>query len=68
MSGIGEREWLYARELTFDDMIEQDQSIELIFEGLDTFCDIYLVRYRQNHRIDTVLTTSISPEIQPERR
>lgn len=42
-TGIGDREWLYAS--TFDIELPRDnEEVELEFQGLDTFCDVYLVR------------------------
>ena len=42
VTGVGEREWLYARELNLD-MEKRNQFFDLVFEGLDTICDVYLV-------------------------
>jgi len=38
--GVGEREWLYATTFEF---AHNSEHIELVFEGLDTLCHIYLV-------------------------
>lgn len=40
--GVGEREWLYASNFMFDKNAIED-SAELVFEGLDTVCSVYLV-------------------------
>ncbi|GBE85088.1 Beta-mannosidase B [Sparassis crispa] len=37
---VGEREWLYYT--TFDYAGAKDANAELVFEGLDTICDVYL--------------------------
>ena len=43
-AGIGEREWLYHTKFDVPES-EHDQwkNAELVFEGLDTLCDVYLV-------------------------
>ncbi|OCH85238.1 glycoside hydrolase [Obba rivulosa] len=38
---VGEREWLYHTTFVYDPDA-QYAHIELLFEGLDTFCDVYL--------------------------
>ncbi|KDQ51573.1 glycoside hydrolase family 2 protein [Jaapia argillacea MUCL 33604] len=38
---VGDREWLYKSTFAFD-RNNGDQHTELEFEGLDTFCDVYL--------------------------
>lgn len=44
-TGVGEREWLYRTTFSFDGN-NKGASTDLIFEGLDTFCDVYLVSPR----------------------
>lgn len=41
---MGEREWLYASTFAFD-VNARGEYVELVFEGLDTFCTVYLVCY-----------------------
>ncbi|KZT22841.1 glycoside hydrolase family 2 protein [Neolentinus lepideus HHB14362 ss-1] len=38
---VGEREWLYRNTFTVN-TVNREEFAELVFEGLDTFCDIYL--------------------------
>lgn len=42
LEGIGEREWLYTSNFMYDKNASED-SAELVFEGLDTVCSVYLV-------------------------
>ncbi|KAI5121343.1 hypothetical protein M0805_000651 [Coniferiporia weirii] len=37
---VGDREWLYATTLSFEH--KDGKNVELVFEGLDTFCTVYL--------------------------
>ncbi|KAI0073012.1 glycoside hydrolase [Panus rudis PR-1116 ss-1] len=44
---VADREWLYRCILPYNDPIEKDvegpsRFVKIIFEGLDTFCDVYL--------------------------
>ncbi len=39
---IGFKDWIYKTEFTIDQAILNHQCIELIFEGIDTYCDIRL--------------------------
>lgn len=39
--GVGEREWLYQTAFTTEGSVVH---AALVFDGLDTFCDVYLVR------------------------
>lgn len=39
---IGEQDWEYRCFLTVDDEFLSFQNIELQFDGLDTYCDVYL--------------------------
>jgi beta-mannosidase len=43
-TGVGERQWLYSTSFEFTPN-EGQGFVELVFEGLDTLCYIYLVRY-----------------------
>lgn len=42
LKGVGESEWMYTAMLPLEDE-PTEECIELIFEGLDTFCSVYLV-------------------------
>lgn len=45
-TGIGETEWLYACRFNLPedvDVFKVGGNADLVFEGLDTFCDVYLV-------------------------
>ena len=53
---MGEREWLYAYTFSADELrLGEGETKEIVFEGLDTFCDVYLVRIRlhcaRNHSL-----------------
>lgn len=39
---IGERDWIYKTTFTADGNLLNSNKIELIFEGLDTYSDVYL--------------------------
>ena len=39
---MGEKEWLYATTFSFDKNDDQEFA-ELVFEGLDTLCTVYVV-------------------------
>ncbi|KZO92286.1 glycoside hydrolase family 2 protein [Calocera viscosa TUFC12733] len=40
---IGDREWVYSCEFALDGgALKEGESAELVFEGLDTYCDVYL--------------------------
>ena len=41
---MGEKEWLYKTAFAFDVDGNRQSSVDMVFEGLDTFCDIYLVK------------------------
>ncbi len=43
--GVGEREWLYRCRFSYQE-VQAANSAFLRFEGLDTFCDAYLVSGR----------------------
>jgi hypothetical protein len=44
VAGVGEREWLYRCAFDVDALEDTgDVRHELVFEGLDTVCDVYLV-------------------------
>ena len=43
MLGIGEVEWLYQTSFSYEPDNEATRTV-LEFEGLDTLCDVYLVR------------------------
>ncbi|KAH9948314.1 glycoside hydrolase superfamily [Amylocystis lapponica] len=38
---VGEREWLYYSQFAFQ-KVGENEVAELVFEGLDTICDVYL--------------------------
>lgn len=40
LAGVGEREWLYRTSFDFS---SSQPLADLIFDGLDTFCTVYLV-------------------------
>lgn len=42
-TGVGGREWLYHTTFELDMESRERSHYELIFEGLDTVCDVYLV-------------------------
>ena len=42
-TGIGEREWLYLTKFDMQESERNWKNAELVFEGLDTLCDVYLV-------------------------
>lgn len=39
---IGEKDWIYERTFTVDNKLLKNQNVELVFEGLDTFADVFL--------------------------
>ena len=39
---IGERDWIYHTEFRVDQELLQHRNIELVFEGLDTWAEVYL--------------------------
>ena len=43
--GIGEREWLYRTKFDVPELERSWKNAELVFEGLDTLCDVYLVSF-----------------------
>jgi hypothetical protein len=44
VAGVGEREWLYRCAFDVDTLGDAgDVYRELVFDGLDTVCDVYLV-------------------------
>lgn len=55
---------MFAREIKLD-LNESDQSIDLIFEGLDTVCDVYLVEI---NFYDTQLYTNLISYGRMERK
>ena len=44
VAGVGETEWLYYTSFDVSDSERNWRNAELVFEGLDTICDVYLVR------------------------
>lgn len=51
-TGVSQREWLYRTTFELDAESRKRSLFELMFEGLDTVCDIYLVsssRYLRMH-------------------
>ena len=42
-SGIGDSEWLYHTKFDVSETERAFKNAELVFEGLDTLCDVYLV-------------------------
>ena len=43
MTGIGDREWLYHAKFDVSEKERAFKNAELVFDGLDTLCDVYLV-------------------------
>ena len=42
-SGVGEVEWLYTSKFDVPGTEQEWKHAELVLEGLDTICDVYLV-------------------------
>jgi len=55
--GIGDVEWLYKCDFEFDKSTGHKYG-KLIFEGLDTICDVYLVSHNKNPQI-TLITYEV---------
>ncbi|THH31617.1 hypothetical protein EUX98_g2590 [Antrodiella citrinella] len=55
---IGDREWMYGCTFSYDD--PGQPFAELVFEGLDTFCDVYLNK-KQILQADNMFRTYVVP-------
>lgn len=65
-TGVGEREWLYRTSFELEVESREHSHFELLFEGLDTVCDVYLVS--ASRRIPMVAPYGLSnPPIRTER-
>ena len=42
VTGIGDSEWLYLTKFDVSEKERNFKFAELVFEGLDTLCDVYL--------------------------
>lgn len=52
------REWLYTTSFSLGGVFEHAQHFEIVFEGLDTFADVYLVSFIGSERVITDLKCS----------
>lgn len=39
---VGERDWIYRTTFSVERGIKEGEKVALVFEGLDTFADVYL--------------------------
>ena len=47
------KEWLYTTSFSLGGVFEHAQHFEIVFEGLDTFADVYLVSFIDSERVIT---------------
>jgi hypothetical protein len=66
VSGVGEREWLYRCQ--FCAPTKKASLYELEFDGLDTFCDVYLVRFFSLPFLFQLLTAQLERPTRPQCR